>query len=124
MLHKYAKGYRAERNLVHKLSGMGYMVVRTPRSGSINLASPDIIAARNGRLIVIECKSREGAFTVPPEQLDELKEWETKAGAVPYIAWKISRKDWIFLTLETVQKNSGNVGKKFAEENGIGIDEL
>jgi Holliday junction resolvase len=103
---------------------MGYMVIRTPRSGSINLASPDIIAAKAGKLIVIECKSREEAFTVPPEQLDELKEWQTKAGAAAYVGWKISRQNWVFFDLETVQKNSGNIGKKFAAENGIAIDAL
>ena len=76
MLAAYRKGYMGEWQLTHKLAEMGYMVVRTPRSGRIGLASPDIIAAKQGKLIVIECKSRAQAFTVPPEQLDELKEWQ------------------------------------------------
>ncbi len=121
MVKSYAKGYRAEHWLVHELSRMGYMVVRTPHSGSINLASPDIIAAKDGRLIVIECKSREEAFSIPMEQLNELKEWEEKAGAKPYVAWKISRKGWFFLHLNDVISNNGNVGKKFAEEKAIQI---
>jgi Holliday junction resolvase len=124
MVQKYAKGYRGERELVHTLSKMGYMTIRAPRSGRINLPSPDIIAAKGGRLIVIECKSRASAFTVPPEQLQELKEWEEKAGAKPYIGWKIARKGWIFLHLKDVYENRGNVGKKFAEEKGIGIGEI
>lgn len=124
MVHKYAKGYRAERSLVHTLSRLGYMVVRTPRSGRINLASPDIIAAKNGALIVIECKSREEAFTVPQDQLAELKEWQDKAGAKAYVGWKISRKGWFFLKLADVISNNGNVGKKFIAEKSIGIDEL
>ncbi len=122
MVKSYAKGYRSERNLVHILAKRGYMVVRTPRSGRIGLASPDIIAAKDGKLFVIECKSREEAFTVPGEQLNELKEWKDTAMAIAYIAWKTSRKEWIFLHLEDVVKNSGNVGKKFAEEKGMSID--
>ena len=124
MVHKYAKGYRAERELVHELSRLGYMVVRTPRSGRINLASPDIIAAKNGTLIVIECKSREEAFTVPQDQLNELKEWQDKACAKAYIGWKISHKGWFFLKLADVIDNNGNVGKKFLNGRALTIEEL
>lgn len=124
MVHKYSKGYRGERELLHLLSKMGYMVIRAPRSGRINLASPDIIAARPGKLIVIECKSRNEAFAVEPDQLSELKQWQEKAGAIPYIAWKLPRQDWLFLHLEDVIKNNGNVGKKFAKDHGISIDKI
>ncbi len=124
MIKKYSKGYRAERELVHLLSQLGFMVIRTPRSGRICLASPDIVAAKNRRLVVIECKSRRDAFTMDKEQLDELKQWEEKAGAVPYIAWKLSRKGWIFLKLPDVMSNKGNIGKKFAQEHGISIEDI
>lgn len=124
MVRTYAKGYRAENALVHELSRRGYMVIRAPRSGRIGLASPDIVAVKRGEVIVIECKSREAAFTVQKEQLDELKEWVEKADATAYVGWKMSRKPWIFLRFRDVVKNKGNVGKKFALENGIGIEEL
>lgn len=124
MVHKYSKGYRGERELVHLLSRLGYMVIRTPRSGRISLASPDIIAAKQGVLVVIECKSRKEAFTVDKEQLADMAEWKEKAGARSYIAWKLPRREWIFLHLEDVQKNRGNVGKRFAEEHGITIDNI
>lgn len=123
-MHNYAKGYRGELELVHTLSRMGYMVIRAPRSGRINLASPDIIAAKAGKLIVIECKTSRDAFTVEADQLGQLNEWKERGGATAYIGWKISHKGWVFFGLETVQKNNGHIGKKFAAENGIGIDEL
>jgi Holliday junction resolvase len=123
-MFKYMKGYRGERELVHRLASLGFMVVRTPRSGRIGLASPDIIAAKRGRFIVIECKSRKSGFTVPPEQLNELAEWKTKAGAKAYIGCKVSRKGWFFLKLDDVIKNKGNVGKKFLEEKSITIEKL
>ncbi|MCX6815364.1 MAG: Holliday junction resolvase Hjc [Candidatus Aenigmarchaeota archaeon] len=124
MINKYAKGYAAERQMLHTLAGMGYMVMRAPHSGSTSLASPDIIAAKHGKLLAIECKSRKGAFSIPVEQLNELKEWEEKAGAKPYIGWKIARKGWTFLHLKDVYENRGNVGKKFAEEKGISINDI
>ncbi len=124
MVRSYAKGYRSERELTHTLAKRGYMVIRAPRSGRINLPSPDVVAAKDGKLMVIECKSRASAFTVPLEQLNELKEWQDKAGATAYVGWKISRSGWKFLRLKDVYDNRGNIGKKFAEEKGINIDEI
>jgi Holliday junction resolvase len=124
MMRSYAKGYSAERELVHTLSKMGFMTIRAPRSGRIGLASPDVIAAKHGKLVVIECKSRASAFSIPIEQLDELKEWRDKAGAHAYIGCKISRKGWKFLHLDDVYANSGNVGKKFIEAKGVGIETI
>lgn len=124
MVRTYAKGYRGERELVHKLSRLGYMVVRTPRSGRIGLPSPDIIAAKDGKLIVIECKSRKDAFTVEREQLEELLAWQEKAGARAYVAWKIARKPWTFLHLQDVAENNGNIGKKFASSKGFSMHEI
>ena len=124
MIKAYQKGYMAEWSLSHKLSELGFMVVRAPRSGRIGLPTPDIIAAKGGKLIVIECKSRASAFNVEKEQLDQLKAWEEKAGAIPYIGWKISRRGWTFLHLKDVVENRGNIGKKFAEEKGFPIENI
>ena len=124
MIKKYAKGYRAERSLLHELSKMGYMVMRAPHSGSANLALPDIIAVKDGKILAIECKAREEAFKIENEQLAQLKQWQDVGGATPYIAWKISRKGWKFIHLEHVMNNNGNVGKKFAEKSGIEISKI
>ena len=124
MVNPYVKGYAAERELTHTLAKMGYMAIRAPRSGRINLPSPDVIAAKDGRLIVFEVKFRESAFTVRPEQLQELVEWRDKAKAAAYLACKISRKGWKFIHLHEVISNNGNVGKKFIEAKGISIDQI
>src|SRR3989344_7992160 len=97
MVRTYRKGYTAEIELVHTLSGLGYMVIRAPRSGSISLASPDVIAAKHGKLIVFECKFRKSAFTVPAEQMAELREWRDKSWAHAHIGCKIARKRWEIL---------------------------
>ncbi len=124
MVHSYSKGYRSERELIHMLSKMGYMTIRAPRSGRIGLDSPDVIAAKDGRLLVIECKSRMSAFTIPMEQLAELEAWVNKAKATAYIGCKLHRKGWKFLKYEDVLANSGRIGKKFIEEKGISIDAI
>ncbi len=97
--------------------------MRAPHSGSTSIASPDIVAAKGGRLLVLECKSRDDAFTVPAEQLGELREWVKRANATAYIAWKISRKGWFFLRLDDVAGNNGNMNRKMLEKS-IGIDEI
>lgn len=124
MVHNYRKGYVAELQLTHMLSKMGYMTIRAPRSGRIGLDSPDVIAAKDGRLLVIECKSRMSAFTVPMEQLAELEAWVTKAKAIAYIGCKVHRKGWKFLKYEDVFANKGHIGKKFIEEKGVQIEAL
>ena len=120
----YAKGYRAENELLHLLYGKGWAVIRAPRSGRVGIPTPDIVAAKDGRIVVIECKSRAEAFSVEKEQLEQVVEWEQRAGAKAYIGWKQSRKGWTFLRLNDVQKNNGNIGKAFAEQNGIAIESL
>ena len=123
-MHTYAKGSSAERELLHMLYSKGWSVIRAPRSGRIGIPSPDIMAAKAGKIIVVECKSRAGAFTVESEQLDQLKDWQIRAHATPYIGWKISRKGWFFLRFEDVVANGGHVGKRFLDGRSLGIDEL
>jgi len=124
MVQLYKKGYRAEWELTHLLADKGFMVMRAPRSGRINLASPDIIAAKSGKLFAIECKSRASAFKVEQEQLAELAEWQAKGGAIPFIGWKISRRGWTFLHLKDVMENNGNIGKKFAAKKGFPLEAI
>ncbi|MBI4163211.1 MAG: hypothetical protein HY513_06010 [Candidatus Aenigmarchaeota archaeon] len=123
MVKAYTKGYAAERSLVHTLAALGFMVIRAPRSGRIGLPSPDIVAIKNGRMLVIECKSRKDAFTVEQEQLAELKAWQDH-GALALIAWKQSYKGWSFLHLADVSENNGNIGKKFTATKGFPLDKL
>lgn len=124
MAGNYQKGYRGENELVHMLYNMGFMTLRAPRSGRINLPSPDIIAVKSGKIYAIECKSRKNGFKVPAEQLEELIAWETKGGSETYVAWKISYKGWFFIPLKKVIENNGNVGKKFCDEFGISLSKL
>lgn len=121
---KYMKGYLGERELLYKLYDKGYVVLRSPRSGRIGLPTPDIVAIKESKVYAIECKSRNIAFIVPKEQLDQLKEWVEKAGASAYIAWKIPRKGWKFISLEDAIKNNGKISKRFCDLVGKDFDEI
>jgi Holliday junction resolvase len=123
-MQSYAKGYRAENELQHTLYGKGWAVLRAPKSGRIGIAAPDLVAIRDGKVIVIECKSRAGAFTVEAEQIEQLKEWQRRAGAVAYVGWKVSRKGWFFFALDDVVANGGHLGKKVLAEKGISLEKI
>ena len=123
MVKTYRKGYMAERELVHKLYGFGYAVMRAPRSGRINLPMPDIIAIKNSKILIIECKCRGDAFSIPKEQIAELDEWIKRTSGTGYIAWKITRRWWFFIGLEKVKENRGNVNKGMLK-TAIGIELL
>jgi molecular chaperone DnaK len=70
----YRKGYLAENQLVHKLYELGWAVMRAPRSGKISIPSPDVVAAKKGRILVIEVKSRAAGFQIRREQMEEMKD--------------------------------------------------
>ncbi|MEM7816302.1 MAG: Holliday junction resolvase Hjc [Candidatus Aenigmatarchaeota archaeon] len=121
---KYMKGYLGERELLYKLYDKGYVVLRSPRSGRIGLPTPDIVAIKKSKVYAIECKSRNIAFVVPKEQLNQLKEWVEKAGARAYIAWKIPRKGWKFISLEDAIKNNGRISNRFCNLVGKNFEDI
>ena len=123
-MRTYAKGYSAERELLHTLYGRGWAVLRAPRSGRINIPSPDLVAIKKGKVVVIECKSRASAFTVEKDQLDQLEEWRRRTGAEAYIGWKVSRKGWFFFTLDDVVQNGGHLGKRFLQAKGVSLESV
>jgi len=117
----YRKGYIAENQLVHIMYERGWAVLRAPRSGRISLPSPDIVAMKKGRILIIEVKSRKAGFQIRKEQMDEMKDYIKRSGGEGYIAIKIPRNGWKFLKFDDVTENNGNVGKKFLEKKFIDI---
>ena len=120
----YRKGYIAENQLVHILYDRGWAVLRAPRSGRISIPSPDIVAMKRGRILIIEVKSRNAGFQMRKEQIDEMEEYITRSGGEGYVAIKIPRVGWKFLKFSDVADNNGNIGKKFLEEKFLELDEI
>jgi len=118
------KGYRAELELVHELAKRGFVAIRSPRSGRISLPSPDVIAAKNGRIFAFECKFKETSFVVDKRELEQLKSWEQIGGARCFIAWKRKRKAWCLIPLDRVLEENGKVNLRLAEEYGKDLEWL
>lgn len=110
----YAKGARAERELLHYLNSKGFAVIRAPSSGG-ELSPVDIVAIKNGLIIAIESKSWEIKPKLPKDRVLRLKEWSDKAGAITFLGWR-TRNKWLFLQMKDVLEN------KYEDENWIGME--
>ena len=94
----HSKGANAERELMRLFFEKGFSVVRIAGSGTSPLPAPDIIAIKKGRIVAVECKARKTKnLAITVEQVGELVEWAERAGAEPFVGWKIPRKGWFFL---------------------------
>ncbi|QGA54672.1 endonuclease [Sulfolobus sp. E5-1-F] len=89
---KKRKGSAIERNIVSKLRDKGFAVVRAPASGSKRKDSiPDIIALKNGVIILIEMKSskdKEGKIYVRREQAEGIMDFARKSGGTLFLGVK------------------------------------
>ena len=83
------KGYEKERELVHLLEKKGWWASRLPASGK--QAHFDVVAARKGRLILIEVKAKkEGALVrLPRWRWEESLRAAANAGAEAHLALRV-----------------------------------
>lgn len=87
-----AKGSSVERQIVSKFRERGFAVVRAPASGSRRRDPiPDIIAMKNGIIVLIEMKSRKSnnRVYIKKEQALGIYEFAKKAGGELFIGVKI-----------------------------------
>ncbi len=118
------KGYRFERELLHKLWEVGFAAVRVPASGSMSYPSPDIVAGNGKRYLAIEVKMRSRLpFYVSKEEVERLLEFSERFGAKPLIALKVKGLGWRFFTVEMLER----YGYRIDSENfyrGMDLKEL
>ncbi|HIH19190.1 TPA: hypothetical protein HA225_04385 [Candidatus Micrarchaeota archaeon] len=90
----YAKGSRAERELIAFFSSHGFEVIRAAGSG-VNSLSPDLLAFRKGRQYAVECKSWDRtSLSFEKEKVAQMKNWEEVTGITYYVGWRVSREGW------------------------------
>ncbi len=120
---QYRKGANAERELTHKLYGMGFSVVRIAGSGGTSLPSPDILALSPTKKLAIECKAWSKPYlNIRLSQMQELEEWATKAGVDFFIAWKYPHKGWFFLPKEIFKRTEKAYNISIDKAMKYGID--
>ncbi|MEM2137643.1 MAG: Holliday junction resolvase Hjc [Candidatus Anstonellaceae archaeon] len=105
----YAKGSRAERELIHFFTEHGFQVIRAAGSG-VNSLSPDLLAFRHGKQYAIECKAWDsGSLSFEKEKVAQMKKWEEVTGITYYIGWRVSREGWFLFPVHLLEEQ----GKTF-----------
>ncbi len=110
---------------------MGYAVVRGPSSGSgvRRRYQPDLVAAKNGVVVVVEVKrGREGRrLYIPARQVEGLEEFARRAGGVAVVAVKLPRQGWRIHFLRDLPRTPGGSARVDRPEAGLRLhvfDEL
>lgn len=100
-----SKGTNAERELIHKFWANGFAAIRSAGSGSMKYPSPDIIAAKNGRILAIECKvTKEHYKYFEKKEIGDLKSFSEIFEAESYVAIKFKGQEWFFLDLNDLKE--------------------
>lgn len=99
--HRYRKGANAERELAKILMRNDFAVMRSARSGG-SISIPDILGAKDGKILAFECKMWRDKPKLKLEEYSEFVGWCAKAGAQGFLAWR-KRGEWVFLKIEDLK---------------------
>jgi Holliday junction resolvase len=86
-----------------------------------------LIASNKFRTLAIECKStKKNKKYLDDEDIKQLKEFCDIFGAEPWFAVRFARMNWLFLSLEDIEKTEKGyvIDSTVAERRGLLIDEL
>ncbi|MEK6812527.1 MAG: Holliday junction resolvase Hjc [Nanoarchaeota archaeon] len=123
-----SKGTRAERELFHKFWENGWACLRTAGSGSTSFPAPDLIAGKDSRLLVIECKSGAGNYRyLDKKEVEELQLFAQSFGAEAWIGARFDRLGWFFVPAHELVGSGPNnfvVHLKKAMESGKRFEQL
>ena len=122
-----SKGSNAERELIHAFWKVGFAALRSAGSGSMKYPCPDIIACKDHKRIVIECKiTKDQSKYFEKREIDELTLFAEKWKAEAYVAVKFKGKEWIFLkTQDLVEKGkSWVINNDLATKKGRSFTQL
>jgi len=124
--HAKAIATRLENELANLLWEMGYAVVRGPSSGSgaKKRYQPDLVAIKNGVVIVIEVKKgrRGKPLYIPARQLKGLREFAKRARALVVIAVRLPGAEWRIHKLDDLSLTPRGNAKIEAPETGIRLE--
>lgn len=98
IMKTYAKGAKAERDLLHFLIFKGFSTLRMPASGG-DLYPLDVLALKKGFALAFEIKSWKRMPKIEKRKLEQFGSWCENAGAIGLIGWRIHGGDWKFLPL-------------------------
>jgi len=115
---RYEKGAKFERSLVKEFWERGWTAMRSAGSGNTSLPAPDVIAIRDGEVVLIECKSTSREKLNLKGAVLSLHEFSKISGGRAYIAVKFLRQDPRFYSIdEFLQKKKFSVSAKHEYQN-------
>ena len=88
----YNRGADFERKLLAMFWERGWAAVRAAGSGTRPEPVPDIIAAKDGRLIIVECKSTKADRLSLKPAIEQLARFYEISGGSAYMALRFFRK--------------------------------
>lgn len=123
-----SKGINAERDLIHKFwQKEGWSAIRVAGSGSSKYPSPDILAGNKVRKLAIESKIiSEDKKYFSNDDITQLKAFCNIFGAEPWVAIKFKGHEWLFVSLEDLEKteNGYAASASLASRRGLLFEEL
>ena len=122
-----SKGSNKERELLHLFWSKGFAALRSAGSGSMKHPGPDLVVSNKSRRLAVECKTtKKDKQYLDKHDIEQLKEFCDLFGAEPWFAVKFARKDWLFLSLEDIEKTENGyvIDMEVAQRRGLLIDEL
>ncbi|WP_309492210.1 Holliday junction resolvase Hjc [Candidatus Hecatella orcuttiae] len=115
------RGIGSERELVRKLDGLGFAVLRAPASGSrTKLDRPDILAGRKGFCLALEVKTTaKSILYVEKASVAQLLRFSERFGAKAMLAVKFKHKGKGWLLLEPGKLPSTRKGYRIAFKEAL-----
>ncbi len=108
--NKKAKGTNAENELIHKFwQTNNWVCVRVAGSGSSKYPSPDLLASRGDKKIVMEVKVVNDVkkyFT--GQEIRDLNYFAQKFGAEGWVGIKFESNQWYFIPISELEETKSN----------------
>jgi len=89
---RYKKGSDFERHVVSAFQERGWVAFRAAGSGKLDKSLPDVVALRDGRVIMVECKATTKDRLSLKPAIRSLAEYGKVAGAEAYVAVRFFRQ--------------------------------
>ncbi len=102
----YSRGADFERKLVSMFWSRGWAAVRAAGSGTRKEPVPDVVAVKDGKVIVVECKTTKKDRLSLKTAIQQLAEFTRVSGGTGYIAIRFYRKHPRFYRIDDLLKKN------------------
>ena len=126
-MSRKSAGSNVERDLVRKFWEKGWSSIRVAGSGSMRFPSPDIVAGRKDRMVVIECKlTKETKKYLTKKEIEDLYHFAEVFGAEAWIYVKFKNNDSFFINPEDMEEKDASflITLEQARNKGLLEDEF